>query len=468
MNNILKSTILLLLLPLGVVAQQDEAITLERCREMAIESSFSLKSSNQKMAASEDILRAYKSNNLPNFSLSGGYAYSTLSLNESITGGYLPTFSPDPTTGELVPNIIGLAENGSPIFSSYAYMPDMLFEMEVGSLFTAGLQASQPIYMGGKVSNAIKLAKVGVEVSEIENTRTQADVVIAADQAFYTYIKVKEMLASADAYRAVVDEFYRQVESLLKNGMCTKNDLLKVQVKVNEAELNQLRAKNGVILARMNLCYIIGLPIATLDLDVVDLFDMDKSVDPTLDVTSRPEFELLEKSVEAKELEAKLAQGDFLPSVAAIASYSYANGLKLNDETLLGSSPTFSGGVTVSIPLFHWGEGRRKVSAARREVAIAENTQADLVKKMTLELMQSINAYNEAQAQVALMERTVEQTEENLRQSSKQYAAGMETISDYLEAQAIWQKATSDLVEAKSNQRLAYSRYCRSKGVEMQ
>lgn len=444
---------------------QPQRVTLEQCREMALENSYNIKNADHKIDASEDLLKAYKTNNLPKISLSGSYLYSTLSFNEAITGGYLPTFSPDLTTGEMVPNIVGYAEDGSAIFSSYAYMPDMLFEFEVGSVLNTGLQATQPIYMGGKISTATKLAKLGVEVAKIERSRSEADVILAADEAFYTYIKVGEILNSANIYHTVIDEFYRQMESMLKNGMCTKNDLMKVQVKVTEAELQQLKAKNGLILARMNLCYIMGLPLSTLEIEAINTFNIQQPIDNTLDITARHEFELLSKNIEAKELEAKLAISDFLPSVSAIASYSYANGLSLNSKTLLGDSPVFTGGIVINIPLFHWGEGRRKVSAARREVAMAENTQADLTQKMTLELMQSINIYYETQAEVALMERSVEQAEENLRQSGKQYTAGMETLSNHLEAQALWQKAMGDMIEAKANQRLAYSTYCRNKGL---
>ncbi len=462
MNKIYK-LLYLLLLPLSGAAQ---SITLEECRAMALENSYNLKSSQLKVAQSEDIVRAYRTNNLPNFSLSGGYFYSTSRLSESISGGYLPTFSPDMTTGEMVPNIVGVAADGSYIFSSYAYMPDIEFDFEVGSIYTAGVQLSQPIYMGGKVSTATKLAQVGLDVATIEQSRSQTDVILSADEAFFAYLKVEEMVCAANAYRMVVDELYRQVESMLNHGMCTKSDLMMVQVKVNEAELNVLKAQNGLILARMNLCYIIGLPISTTSLEVVDTFNMQQSINPTLDVTSRPEYELLEKSVEAKELEVKLTQSDFMPSISAMANYGYTNGMKLNGQTLI-SSPSLSGGVMINIPIFHWGEGRRKLSAARREVEIAENTQADLVQKMILELMQSINTYNESQLQVALVERTVEQAEENLRQSGKQYAAGVVTLATHLESQALWQKAMSDLTEAKANQRIAYLNYCRSRGVEL-
>ncbi len=454
----------LLALSTTVAWSQPHTLTLDDCRAMALDASYALRSSDERLAASQDLLVAYRANRLPNFSLTGGYLYSTLSFSESIEGGYLPTFTPDLTTGALTPNIAGYGADGTPIFSSYAYMPDMQFDLEVGSVVSAGLQATQPIYMGGKVTAATKLAKVGVAVAEIEQRRDEADVLLSVDEAFYAYLKVGEMLASADAYCAVVEEFRREVESLLASGMCTKNDLLKVQVRLNEAELQRLRARNAQILARMNLCYLIGLPISTLELAVVDGFDLRQRVDEALDVTARPEYELLAKGVEARELEVKLSQGDYLPQVSLLASYSYANGLSLNGTRLLGSSPSFTGGLVVNVPIFHWGAGRRKVSAARREVAVAENTKSDLEQKMTLELMRAINAYNESMAQVSLTERAVEQAEENLRQSRRHYTEGMESLTYLLEAQALWQKAMCDLVEAKATQRLAYAAYRRCRG----
>ncbi|MFR9515011.1 MAG: TolC family protein, partial [Rikenellaceae bacterium] len=202
MNKIYR-LLIILLLPLSALSQP-QTITLNQCREMALENSYSLNSASQRIAASEDMLKLYKSNNLPNLSFSGGYIYSTASLNEVISGGYLPTFSPDLTTGELTPNIVGFAADGTPIFSSYAYMPDIIFDLEVGSVVNAGLQLTQPIYLGGKISCATKLAKLGVEAAILDKDRSQADVILAADQAFYTYLKVEELLRAANSYRTVV------------------------------------------------------------------------------------------------------------------------------------------------------------------------------------------------------------------------------------------------------------------------
>ncbi len=460
----MRYTYFLMLLLFAVEASAQERLTLAQCREMAIESNYNLKSSREKIASSEDILAAYRSNNLPNLSLSGGYLYSSASLSETIEGGFLPTFSPDATTGELVPNIAGVAADGSYIYSQYAYMPDIVFDIECGSIFNVAAKLTQPIYMGGKVSNAIKLAGVGVDVAELSHTLTEAEIVVATDEAFYSTIKVEEMLLAAKEYERVIEEFYRQISNALNAGMAKRNDVLKVEVRLNEAKLMSQKAENGLRLARMNLCYAVGLPLSTREIELVDDFDVRQMIDThELDITARPEYAMLERQIEAKELEMKISQSEFLPSISAIVSGGYINGATINGSQMF-NSPSISGGVMVNVPIFHWGEGRRKTSAARREVTIAQNQFEDLSQRMTLELMQAINSYEEAILEVKLMEQSVAQAKENMRMGESHYRAGMETIADYLESQALWQRALSDLVEAKSSQRVAYSKYQRARG----
>ncbi|MFR9593928.1 MAG: TolC family protein, partial [Rikenellaceae bacterium] len=152
--------IYILLLALCAQSVEAKTYTIEECRTMALETSKNLKSSSEKILAAEDLLSAYRSNYLPNFSLSASYLYSTSSFDAAISGGYLPIF----TNGVYDP-------------TSVAYMPDQNYELEIGSVYNAGLMAAQPIYMGGKVTNAIKLARVGVEVSKLEQRVSESSVI---------------------------------------------------------------------------------------------------------------------------------------------------------------------------------------------------------------------------------------------------------------------------------------------------
>ncbi len=429
------------------------ALTLDECRSMALESSRSLKSEQERMAASESVLQSTRALALPNISARGAYLYSTATYDLTMTGGMLPNFAFDTSLGSLVPD------------GTYAYMPDQNYELKAGSIYTGSLVATQPIYMGRKVSNAIKLAKVGVEVSKLSSKKSEAEVIEECDNAFYAYLKLLEMQESAKAYYAVVEEFRHEVSNVVEQGLAHRNDLLKVEVELNEAELALLKTENGVRLARMNLCYLIGKPLTTNDLAVEDNFDSTLTIsDRSLDITARPEYALLEHQIRAKELGVELTKANYMPSVAALSSYGYGSAGTINGADFLRGS-SFNVGVVVSVPIFGWGEGRNKVAASRREVSIARNTFEDASQKMSLELLNALNHYDESLLEVRLCLTSLDQAEESMRLSKNRYEAGMEKLSDYLESQAVWHRAMSRLVDARASQRVAYTSYERCRGT---
>ena len=95
-----------LLLGFCSIAHAQQTLTLETCREMALQ--------NNKAAAiaerTEDKVtyesKSYFANFFPKISLSGFYLFSNTEMNKTLKGNYLPTFVPDPATGQLKPNIV--------------------------------------------------------------------------------------------------------------------------------------------------------------------------------------------------------------------------------------------------------------------------------------------------------------------------------------------------------------------------
>lgn len=459
----MKHLLLILCAQVICISAAAQELTVDDCRRMALEQSRSLRNAVEQNGTAQDNLKAYRAAFFPKFSASGNYLYSNGNMNFTLPGGYLPTFIPNLSTGGLDPNILMTGPGGNPIFREYAYMPDTGFDFKVGSVFSAGISARQPIYMGGKVHTAVRMAKIGTAISGLHTKKTEAEVLMNVDEAFFACIKLEELVKSALKYKEVLVEFYRQMENAWQSGMKSKNDLLKVGVKLNEAELRLRQARNGLRLARMNLCYHTGLPMTTNNLELRDDFEQSAALPAHPEITSRPEYAMLQQQIELKKQNVSLIRSDFLPQIAAVASYSYVNGLQLNNSTLF-SNPSFLGGVSVNIPLFGWGEGRQKVSAARREVEMARNQFEDMSRQMQLELMQAGNNYEESVLEVALTQKFLVQAEESMTESGNRYHAGMETLADYLESQAIWQKAWSDLIEAKAGQRVSYTRYLKASG----
>ena len=73
-----------------------------------------------------------------------------------------------------------------------------------------------------------------------------------------------------------------------------------------------------------------------------------------------------------------------------------------------------------------------KVKSAKVKLEQARLEQENVNEKMLLELMQAANNLDEARLETELSERSLEQAEENMKVSGKQYEVGLETLSDYL------------------------------------
>jgi len=214
----------------------------------------------------------------------------------------------------------------------------------------------------------------------------------------------------------------------------------------------------------MNLCHYIGKPLST-DVRVSDDFpriEQDLSIQVS-DISDRPEYAILNKQVSIAQQQVKLNRSELLPKVGVKGAYNYMHGLELNDQTLLDKG-SFSVFLNVSVPLFHFGERSNKVRAAKAKLEQSRLEQENLNEQMLLELMQAANNLDEAKLESELSERSLQQAEENMRVSKSQYEVGLETLSDHLEAQALWQQAYETKVDAHFQLYLNYVAYLRATG----
>lgn len=460
MKRVFYYTISLFLITSPVINAQ-QVMTLEQCREMALENNKQMAIAAQSGEKAKTDVRAYRANYFPKLSLTGNYLLSNTSTKLTIPGGYLPTFVPG-EDGTLVPNILTNV-GGEPVFKQYAYMPDTEFRIKLNNSYTAGVRAEQPIFMGGKITAAYKMARIGQELASLNGNLTRNEVLVLTEEAYWNYVKATELNKVAEKYKAVIGELLNNVQAGHEVGMIQRNDVLKVQVKQNEAELQLRKTENAMRLARMNLCHIIGLSLTTA-IALPDSFETpDAAIACQADISLRPEYAMLDKQVELKRQQTRLVRSEFLPNIGVAAMYNYTYGVKMNDKPLFDNT-SFAAVVSVNIPLFQWGEGRNKVRSARTEQKITELKQADANEKMELELMKAINEVDEAALEVELTNNSLLEAEENLKTHKDMYETGMATLVDFLEAQTAWQKAGSDCVNANSALRLSLTRYNKAAG----
>lgn len=450
----MKKTLILplccLLCQLAAPTRAQQALSLKECREMALQYNKEMAASAKQTESARYTAQSYKANFFPNLTASGTGLYSNADGSYGIAGGNLPIFLPE--------------GGGLPAPNSFAYFPGIDLNYKVGWVYMGGVQLEQPLYMGGKIRAAYRMSLLGKEMAQMNENLTAAEVIQKTDQAYALAVKAREMKKVADAYHAVLAELKKNVNSAYKHGLKPQNDVLKVQVKLNESELNIRKAENALRLATMNLCHLIGKPLATEIQVSEDFPEIKKGLEmQVLDITRRPEYGILDKQVAIARQQVKLNRSELLPQVGIRGSYDYVHGLELNDKNFFDNA-SFSVLLNVSIPLFHFGERSNKVRAAKAKLEQVRLQQQDLNEQMLLELTQAANNLDEATLESELADRSLQQAEENRRVSKSQYEVGLETLSDHLEAQALWQQAYETQVDARFQLYLSYVAYLKATG----
>ena len=434
-------------------AQQTLVLNRDECRAMAIENSETLKIADENINMAQGEKMAAKAARLPHISLIGTGLYSKQEISEDLL---LPTQAFDPATGELVPNVAIdpasgqpiIGPDGNPVFNLYGFLP---LDITMYGTALANLAAQQPIYTGGKINAGNKMASIGENMAGKNKILKQSELIYATDQAYYQYLSVKEKVVLAEDYKKLLTRLAAVVEDSYETGMINRNELLKVQVKYNEAALQAQKAQTGLALSQMALCRIIGVDLNT-QLQITDsIANVSFNLDTlnNLRAGNRIEYQLMQSQVEMAEQNIKMVRGEYLPTVGVSVGYNYlVMGLKDMDNY---DQHGINAMASINIPIVTFGERKGKIKSAKAEFNTKQLELQQATNYLQLEIEQARLNYTDAWTRVEMARIALEQASENMRISDDNYEVGMETIVNVLEAKAEWQNAYSNKIDALTN-----------------
>jgi len=422
-----------------VAAQQP--YTLEQIKDSALHNNFALRSAKYDVEAAQQQRKEAFTKYFPNVSGTGLWFNANKGMAQmdiDPSGMISPEIGA--TLAQMLP-IEALAALNNPISIS------MMKNGTIGSLM-----AVQPVFAGGQIINGNKLAKVGEEVSRLQLQLSENEVEKTAEQYFWQLASLQEKMKTIDAVDTLLRDIYKDVDVAVRAGVAMRNDLLQVQLRQNDIESQRLKLQNGISIVKLLLSQYCGLRdtsyIITFQTSLPEKF---RSASPLgsskndsclmFNVNTTPEYQLLDKQVEAANLQKKLAVGKNLPTVAVGAGYNYHNLLERDHSFGM----VFA---TVSVPISEWWGGSHAVK--RRKIAYqqAQEQLADNAELLEIRMQNARNKVEEAYQQLQLAQRSIEQAEENLRLNRDYYRAGTSRMSDLLEAQLLYQQACDKHTDA--------------------
>lgn len=339
--------------------------------------------------------------------------------------------------------------------------------MKNGAL--AGITALQPIYAGGQIVTGNKLAKIGEEASQLQLKLSENEVERQTEQYFWQLVSLQEKMNTLAAVDTLLSDIHKDVEVAVRAGVAMRNDLLQVQLRRNDIESQRLKVQNGIDILRLMLGQYCGLTPSRegnrydFQIETPDFNAQDKPL-PALYgdgswVSLLPEYQLLEKQVEAATLQKRMAVSQNLPSVAVGAGYNYHN-LMENNRTF---GMVFA---TVSVPISDWWGGSHNVKRRKIEQQKAIDQLNDNSELLKIRMQNAHNEVVEARQQLQIAQRGIEQAEENLRLNRDYYRAGISKMSDLLEAQLLYQQTLDRRTDAFANLQNKFLEYRQATGQE--
>ena len=479
---------LILLAGITINGFSQRILSLDSCRNLAIQNNKELRIAQEKINAAHYNKKAAFTNYLPKFDIMATYMRTqkeisllsdeqknSISNIGTATGAQLqqqfqqiaaanPMLIPllEPLQGMIPGLTAGLNGVGQGLVDA--------FRTDTRNMFAGAATLTQPLFMGGKIIAYNKITKYAEQLAQMQHATGMEDLILNTDKAYWQVVSLVNKKKLAESYLELLETLDSDIDKMIAEGVATKADGLSVKVKRNEAEVTLMKVENGLSLSKMVLCQICGLPLDT-EISLADE-DMENLTLPNLYTESnvntalanRHELKSLELASQIYRQKVNVVRSEFLPSLALTANYAVTNPSLVN-----GFENKFRGlwaaGVVLKVPVFHWGEGIYKVRAAKAEANIARYQLEDVKEKVELQVTQSSYKVNEATKQLYMAEQNMDKAEENLRFATLGFKEGVIPTSNVLEAQTAWLSAQSGKIDAQIDMKMSELYLLKSMGT---
>lgn len=411
----------------GHAQQKVEQMPLSKAIQLSLANNEQLRIANYKVRTATANLTEAKSHRLPEASVSGSY----MRLNEANIRMANP----------------GQGGEGSPKVDQVVY---------------GMINASYPIYTGGKVKYGIESAQYLEEAARLEVHSSKDAVALNTIEAYANLYKASMAVdVIQDNLKASMhrDTTFARME---ENGLMARNDLLKSQLQTANIQLALMEAESNLKVANKNMDILLGLPedyLLIIDSSFVVYPEAGSIEDLQSALSSRTDLQALEYQQKAASVMTKITKADGLPSIAITGGYVAAD-----IPGLISVTNAVNVGIGVNYNLASlWKENTGRARAEARELELQANKD-QLTDQVRMQINKESEAFELAKKKVGLYEASIIQAAENFRITKNKYDNSLVNITDLLDADVALLQARLSQKMARVDAAIAYQRLLKTTG----
>ena len=423
----------------SIQTQAQTAYSLEQLKQLAVENNYSLRSARNAVQQSKETKSEALTKYFPHISAMGlGFQNNKPLVDYDIElPGILGSLIPE----GLIPANISLMKKG--LYGS--------------------VSAVQPVFMGGQIINGNKLAKVGVEASELQMEVSADEVELTTEEYYWKVVSLKEKMKTLATVHDLLEQLEKDVTNMVRVGAVNRNDLLQVQLRKGEIETAQLELENGLA----TVCQLLAQHVGKTG-EAIDVVSSASEEVPEIPVTLRqdhqtalaatPQYRLLEKNVESHRLQHRMKVGRNLPMVGVGASYSYNDWFGKSSNAMIFAA--------VQVPISGWWGGSHAIKKQKLALEDSKEQMVDNGQKLIIRMNNAWANVETSHKKLLIAHDAIEQAEENLRLNKDYYRVGSTKMSDLLLAQQQYQQACDRYTDAFADFQTKQLEYRQATGQE--
>ena len=318
----------------------------------------------------------------------------------------------------------------------------------------------QPIFYGGVIHATKERAEMLWNEALSREQSAMLDVIYDADVAYWTLSRAEIYYRAIEDYRSIVASLRDVAAHRFEEGYTSKSDLLQVESRLSDAEYQLSRAKQQWMQASHNFNVMRGgdpIDVISLAESILDTMYLPEREDVAEVVLSHPDYVAAIASREVSRWAVKVARAAYLPNVGAgIYGLWYPK-----TPNVRGAGTRLDGGVTLTMttPIYHFGERRQAMRSARSNLRRAELLAEDIADEIVLNESNGWTNLVSTLERVEAVRHNLNLATENLEISTYAYGEGLGTILDVLQAQLSWLQIYNNAIAAQYDYALAIAAY---------
>lgn len=305
--------------------------------------------------------------------------------------------------------------------------------------FSVDLQ--QPIFDQGKYSVLKKQAYSSIEISQYGIEVVRQEVLFGVISAYFDTLKASEMVNIAKESRDRLAEHLRVTKRRFEVGQVAKNDVLRAEMELANAESELIHAHKGISLSSEYLQKALHLedePFSALSIDRIEADEMPMDEWIALAYQRRSDYLQMVKTKELARLGISFAKTDFFPFVSLFGRYSKSG------ERFYPDDEDITVGGSISLPIFEGGIRGARLRKARHDLSISEYGEAELKRQIRAEVIEAFLNLEDLKATLKAIDKQIEYAQENMRIVQVRYQEGEATNLDTLDANLLLVQAKTD------------------------